>query len=517
MTSEERGSQLFSEAIRALEDDNPERAEQLFVGALNNLEKKHHLAILSLKSLVTITSNKGDFDAAIDWSLQLLEAQTGALGHTHADVSRTVMNIATMCETLGKHDIAKEVKELHHYASTAERAQKAQQVKNIRTTAKSVDEDKEPEEDEYDEKVATFGEYWKRQKQQWRAAVSKAGGLIVTFVFLLLLGAMVGGLFGLKMLYTGEHNSELSQPKTGIDGSGSPTRYITADNRVELQFVSPTKMEAQIDGEKVLVPFSTYGYSPLEIGDLLMSLPFEKELWLHRNPDGLTDGKRTYLHDRHMDRDMLAQIANVADMSSRYYKKRKVYPDKITEIGDFTYFNPYTQRNDYPLIQVVTAPGHSDPGPFLGSIQKGALWPGEPMLYPGCINIGHISHQRNMSVPETLVIHGCNRNSRFFTTSTGDPFYLVFEKGEQKQPTAPKLNFLRDISKVCVLDIAPAWAGLVQMLITARFVIFFALLFIIFYAIAGMFDNDTTKKVAYGFVTIFLLLALTCIYFAYFF
>ena len=517
MTNEERGSQLFSEAIRALEDDDPERAEQLFIGALTNLEKKHHLAILSLKSLVTITSNKGDFDGAIDWSLQLLEAQTGALGHTHSDVSRTVMNIATMCETLGKHDIAKEVKELHQYASAAERAQKAQQVKNIRTTSKSAQVDEEPEEDEYDEKVATFGEYWKRQKQQWRANISQAGGLIVSLVCLVAVGVLFGGLFGLKLLYSAEHNRELSQPKTSIDGSTSPTRYITADNRVELQFVTPTKMDAQIDANKLTLPFKTYGYSAIEIGDLLMSLPFEKELWLQRNPDGLTDGKRTFLHDRHMDRDMLAQIVNVADMSSRYYKRRKVYPDTIAEIGDFTYFNPYTQRKDYPLIQVVTAPGHSDPAPFLNSLHRGALWPGEPMLYPGCINIGHISHQRNMSVPETLVIHGCNRNSRFFTTSTGEPYFVVFEKGEQKQPTAPKLDFLRGVSRVCVLDIDPSWAGLVQMLITARFVLFFALLFMTFYAIAGLFDNETTKKVAFGFGTIFLVISLACVYLAYFY
>jgi hypothetical protein len=517
MTSEERGSQLFSEAIRALEDGDPDRAEQLFIGALNNLDKKHHLAILSLKSLVTVTSNKGDFDAAIDWSLKLLESQTGALGHTHADVSRTVMNIATMCETLGRHEIANEVKELHHYASQAERAQKARQVKNIRTTAKMVEEEKELDDDEYDEKVATFGEYWKRQKQQWRAAISQAGGVLVTALFLVGLGVLGGGLFGLKMLYSTEHNRDLAQPITRSDGTSAPMRYSTADNRVELQFTSPTKMEATIDSTKITLPFNTYGYSAIEIGDLLLSLPFEKEYWLQRNADGLTDGKRTYLHEKHFDREMLAQVANVADMSARYFKKHKVYPDKISEIGDFTYFNPYTQRNDYPLIQVVTAPGHTDPEVFLHGLYRGAMWPGEPMLYPGCINIGHISHQRNMSVPETLVIHGCNRFSRFFTTSTGEPYYLVFSKGEQKEPSTPKLEFLHDVSRVCVLDISPAWVGLVQMLVSARFILFFAALFALFYAIAGIFDNGTTRKVSFGFGTVFLVLSLICIYLAYFY
>lgn len=518
MTSEERGSQLFSEAIRSLEDGDPDRAEQQFIGALSNLDKKHHLAILALKSLVSITSNKGDFDAAIDWSLKLLESQTGALGHTHADVSKTVMNIATMCETLGKHDIAQEVKELHQYASAAERAHKAQQVKNIRSTAKSVEEEKELDDDEYDEKVATFGEYWKRQKQQWRTGIAQAGGLIVTIVFLIGLGIIAGGLVGLKVLATtDQHNLEMSKPIERNDGTTGATTYIAADNRVEIQFVTPTKVDITIDDGKVTLPFNTYGYSALEIGDLLLSSPLEKEYWLQLNPDGLTDGKRTFLHERHMDREMLAQIVNVADMAGRYYKKNKVYPDAISAIGDFTYFNPYTQRTDYPLIQVVTAPGHANPDEFLHGIFKGALWPGEPMLYPGCINIGHISHERNMSVPETLVIHGCNRYSRFFTTSTGDPYYLVFQKGEQKVPSAPKLEFMRDVSRVCVLDVAPSWAGLVQLLITARFALFFFALALLYFAIAGLFDNMTTRKVALSFGLISVLLSLGAVYLAWFY
>jgi hypothetical protein len=519
MTSEERGSQLFTEAIRSLEDGDPERAEQLFIGALNNLEKRHHLAILSLKSLVTITSNKGDFDAAIDWSLKLLESQTGALGHTHADVSRTVMNIATMCETLGKHDIAKEVKDLHQYASAAERAQKAQQVKNIRTTAKQVQEEREPDEDEYDEKVATFGEYWRRQKQQWRESIEQASGILVTIVFVVMLGLVYGALFGLKMCYTSEHNRDLARPQLRSDGVSAPVRYTSADSRVEIEFTSPSKVEVNvinIEPKQYVLPFNTYGYSVIEIGDLLISSPFDKEYWLMINPDGLTDGRRSFLHERVSDREVLAQIANVADMAARFYKKHKVYPDKISEIGDFSYFNPYTQRNDYPLIQIVTAPGHSPPADFLYSLRKGTLWPGESVLYPGCINVGHVSHQTNMSVPETLVIHGCNRNGRFFTQSTGDPYFLVYEKGSQLEPRSVKLEFLRDVTRLCVLDIAPARAGLVMLLITARFVLFFGLLFAVFYAIAGIFSNETTKKVAFGFGTFFLLCSLACIYFAWF-
>jgi len=517
MTTEERGSQLFSEAIRSLEDGESDRAEQLFIGALNNLDKKHHLAILSLKSLVTITSNRGDFDSAIDWSLKLLESQTGALGHTHADVSRTVMNIATMCETLGKHDIAREVKELHQYASQAERAQKAQQVKNIRTTAKQVHEEQPLEEGAYDAQSATIHTYMRKQGEQIQDKIEGASAVLMSVLFMAIVLVFYGAFFGMKLAYTGEHNRDLAQPREGADGVSAPTKFISADNRVEFQFVTPTKVDVTVDDKKVALPFNSYGYSGIEIGDLMLTLPFVKEYWVMLNPDGLTDGRRSFINERAADREVLAQIATVADTASHYYKKNKAYPDNITEIGDFTYFNPYTLRKDYPLIQIVTAPGHSTPEGFLYSLRKGALWPGESTLYPGCINIAHVSHRMNMSVPETIVIHGCNRYGRFFSQSTGDPYYIVFEKGMQLEPRAPKLEFLQDVTRICVLDIDPTWSGLVLWLITARFVLFFGLLFALFYAIAGRFGNDSTKRVAYIFGTVFLVLSLVCIYFAWFF
>lgn len=514
---EQRGSHLFSEAIRALEDGDNDRAEQLFIGVLNNLDQRHHQAILSLKSLVTISTNRSDFDAAIDWSLKLLEAQTGAMGHTHADVSRTVMNIATMCETLGKHDIANQVKELHHYASAAERAQKAQQVKNIRTTGKSAQLDEEPSEDAFDEEAATLPEYLSRQRENWKGSLTGASGLTISIAFVVALGLVLGLLFAMKLGYSDEHNRNFSQPRERSDGSTGPLRYTSADNLVEAQFVSPTKVEFDIATKKKILPYNLYGYSITEIGDLLMRLPFEKEYWLMRNPDGLTDeGGRSFLHERLPDRQLLAQVLNIADMAEKFYKRKKRYPDSISEIGDFTYDNPYTLRRDTPLIQVVTAPGHGTSQAFLAGLSRGALWPGEPTLYPGCINIAHVSHSTNMSVPETLVIHSCNRWSRFFTQSTGQPYFLVFEKGAQLQPKTPKLTFLNDINRVCILDFSPGFAGLILLLIKARFFLFFLALFLASYAVAGLLPHEATKKVAFWFGTAYLVLGLVCIYFAYF-
>jgi hypothetical protein len=518
MTNEERGSQLFSEAIRSLEDGDNDRAEQLLIGALNNLEKRHHLAILSLKSLVTISTNKSDFDAAIDWSLKLLEAQTGALGHTHADVSRTVMNIATMCETLGRPEIAAEVKELHKYASAAERAQKARQVKNIRTTAKSVQSEDEPTEDEFDEKAATFPEYVARQTENLSSALSKASGLSVTIAFLVALGLVCGTVVALKFTYTEDHNREFSQPRPRMDGTNGPLRYTSADNKVEAQFTSPTKVEFDIAEKKRSFPYSCFGYSLTEIGELLTHLPFEREYWLMRNPDGLVDESgRALLHEQLPDRQLLAQVLNVADMGDRFYKKKKRYPDNISEIGDFSYDNPYTLRRDNPLVQVVTAPGHGSPDAFLNGLQNGALWPNEAVLYPGCINIAHVSHRTNSSVPETMVIHACNRWSRFFTQSSGQPYFFILQRGVQLEPKNTPLTFLNDINRVCILDVAPAFAGLVLLAIKARFVIFFGLLFAASYAVAGLFSNEVTKKVSFWFGTIYLLLALVSAYFAWFF
>ena len=122
-----------------------------------------------------------------------------------------------------------------------------------------------------------------------------------------------------------------------------------------------------------------------------------------------------------------------------------------------------------------------------------------------------------MSVPETLVIHACNRWSRFFTQSTGQPYFLVFEKGVQLQPKSPKLTFLNDINRVCVLDFSPGFAGMLLLLIKARYFLFFLALFMASYAVAGFFSIEITKKVAFWFGTIYLVLALVCIYFAWFF
>lgn len=518
MTNEERGSQLFSEAIRSLEDGDNDRAEQLLIGALNNLDQKHHLAILSLKSLVTISTNKSDFDAAIDWSLKLLEAQTGAMGHTHADVSRTVMNIATMCETLGKPEIANQVKELHQYASEAERAQKARQVKNIRQTAKSAQLEEEPTEDDFDEKAATLPEYLKRKRESWRGSLTGASGLTVSIAFIVALGLVVGSLFAMKLTYSNEYNRNFSQPRERTDGSIGPLRYTTADNLLEAQFVTPTKVEFDVELKKKPFNYNLYGYNITEIGDLLMRPPWEKEYWMMRTPDGLVDEVgRTYLHERLPDRLLLTQVLNVADMAARFYKKNKRYPDNISELGDFSYDNPYTLRRDNPLVQIVTAPGHAPPDQFLKGLGRGALWPGEPVLYPGCINIAHVSHRTNMAVPESLVIHACNRWSRFFTQSAGQPYFLLYEKGDQLQPTTPKLTFLNDIQRVCILDFSPGFAGMLLLFIKARFFLFFLALFMASYAVAGIFANEVTKKVAFWFGTVYLVLALVCIYFAWFY
>ncbi len=503
--NEERGSHLFSEAIRSLEDGNLDRAEALFIDVLDNLEKRHHHAILSLKSLVTISTDRGDFDTAIDWSLRLLDAQTGALGHTHADVSRTVMNIATMCETQGRPDIAREVKELHQYALAAERATKAQQVKTLRESRKTV-EDETPDEADYDVTRLTLQELVAKSTHNFYEKIDTGKAPYVSMIFLGVLGILFVVIFALKLCYSTEHNELLSS---------SQPRFSAADDRIKIQFVTPRIAEVTIDDKRKLkLPFSCYGYNAIEIADLLMLLPTENEYWLKRTPDGLIDRAGTeFFSETHTDREILALMASLQVSADSYYKRNKLYPDSLKQLGDFTYRNPYTKRMDYPLMQSVDIPGRLSPDKYLQTLKRGALWEDEPILYPGCVNICHLSRKTNSSVPESLVIQGCNKQGRFFHKSDGSPYVVVCERGLPEK-TLPLTVFDRT-GRICLLDIHPAWASLVLLLIMCRHGIFFSLLGAAFFSLSGRFAGDTPKRVAIGIGALLFGLGAVCLVLAW--
>ncbi len=486
--NEERGSHLFSEAIRSLEDGNLDRAESYFIDALKNLEKRHHHAILSLKSLVTISTDRGDFDTAIDWSLKLLDAQTGALGHTHADVSRTVMNIATMCETQGRPEIAREVKELHQYALAAERATKAQQVKTLRESRKTIEDD-QPDGTDYDVGRLTLQELVVKSTQNFYRNIDTGTAPYVSMVFLSALTMVFIFLFAMKLCYSTEHNVLIS---------GSQPRFSAADDRIKIQFVSPKNVDITIDDKRTLkFPFFCYGYSAIEIADLLTVLPTEKEYWLKRTPDGLIDRAGTeFFSESHTDREILALMSSLQVSADSYYKRHKLYPDSLKLIGDFTYKNPYTKRIDYPFMQSVDIPGKLKPDKYVQTLKRGTLWDDEPILYPGCVNICHLSRKTNSSVPETLVIQGCNKQGRFFHKSDGSPYVVICERGLPEK-VLPLTMFDRTW-RVCLLDIHPAWANIVLLVLICRHALFFSALGAAFFALSGKFDGDTPKRVAIG-------------------
>ncbi len=269
-----------------------------------------------------------------------------------------------------------------------------------------------------------------------------------------------------------------------------------------------------IDGNDQKVLFDSYGYTLQELGEIMLAPPMEKHYWLMFAPDGLRDSDgRVYYHSDHPDIDIVKQVVNIATTCGLYFKRNQFYPDSLSEIGDFSYKNSYTLRKDYPIVQIVSVPGEANVDAFLNALMHGAPWPNEAARYPGCINCAHISSKTNMSVPDTFLIHGYNGLGQLIIQSDGTPLVYALQRGKQVMPQLSPLGHLQQTSRICLLDVHPAWAGLILTLINARYICYWAMFAVFFYFAAKFFKDDTTHKIAISFLGISILLAIVSAFF----
>lgn len=479
--NEERGSEFFSQAIKTLEEGDWDKAEQLFIAALNNLGNKHHLSVLALKSLVTISSNKGELEKSLDWSLQLLDAQAATLGLNHADSSRTVNNIITMCVTLGKTSLAEEVKELAQYARDAEKTTRSQQAAQLRKRNVAP----QPlEEDEHDEETAGLITITGKKLPELLDKAQDASSTLAVVLVIVLLTATFGTLIALKFTFNSDANQRVYQAET---------TYMLADNSRELRYQSPLKMEVALPNEKLSLPFKTFGYDIREIGDLLLSSIIEKEYWMALTPEGFDDQTgATFFKSSSKELIVLRQVNSIVENAEGLYKRRGVYPDKLSEIGDFSYKNPYTLRRDYPIIQVVSILGHDDPNLVLGPMTAGGRWSNEPAAYPAGINCAHVSRRTNKSVPETFIIHAYNKYGRFFTREDGSLYVVTLQKGQQLQRTISSHPF-HGVGAIRILDLAPGLAPTLLPIFIYRLTLFYSAIALVIGAM-GLIWRDAKAR-----------------------
>lgn len=495
--NQERGSEFFSQAIKTLEEGDWDKAEQLFIAALNNLGNKHHLSVLALKSLVTISSNKGELEKSLDWSLQLLDAQSVTLGLNHADTSRTVSNIITMCVTLGKTSLAEEVKELALYAREAEKTTRTQQAAQLRTRNVGA---KPPAADERDEETAgLITMTGKALPEFWDKTQDAPTALVILFV-VLLLTTTFGTLAALKFTFNSAANQHVYQ---------ADTTFMLADNSRELSYESPFRMQVAVPGEKLILPFKVFGHDIREIGDLLLSSVIEKEYWLALTPDGFDDQTgATFFKTSSKELIVLRQVNNIIENAEALYKNRRGYPDKLSEIGDFSYRNPFTLRRDYPIIQVVSILGHEDPNLILSRLTTGGRWGEEPAAYPGGINCAHVSRKTNTSVPETFIIHAYNRYGQFFTRSDGSLYVITLQKGQQVRPRIPA-NPLRGVGIVRILDLAPGLAPTLLWIFMYRLTLFYGVIAFVVGVIGMIWRDEKAKAFCFVVSLISIIVAVT--------
>ena len=89
----------FTTAIECLEAGDLARAEKLFNLTIKKLGPAHNQSHLSYKSLISIATENGEYGKALTVSLDLLDAQINTFGIRHAETSRTINNIYTLCNT----------------------------------------------------------------------------------------------------------------------------------------------------------------------------------------------------------------------------------------------------------------------------------------------------------------------------------------------------------------------------------------------------------------------------------
>lgn len=147
MTDDEllkEGNRNFSVAMIALESGDFAKSEKLLRETVEMMGKTHPISMLAMKTIGSIASEHGRFEDSLEISLDLLDSQIATFGVNHAETSRTIRGILTMCKDLGKTEIANDISSIVEAASKNEKTKTTQSLQRLRI-ADTEDDAKEKE------------------------------------------------------------------------------------------------------------------------------------------------------------------------------------------------------------------------------------------------------------------------------------------------------------------------------------------------------------------------------------
>lgn len=498
---EYKESTTFSEAVRCLEAFDFEKAEVLFKQTIKELGSTHHQSLLAYKSLISISSQNNDYTNALYLSLDLLDAQTKAYGARHIECSKTVNNIYTICNTLGDRELAEEILKM---VREFEKSSMTEGVKKLRAS-KGYDE-MEAEELKKELDASPVKRAIKQAKQLGEPENAGLTGYFVLFVALGFVVVLLGASFGFGLTRGNMLRQSLSS---------DAMQFNQADGLMSLKFSDGAATLASSGGSKGAgsersLPYDAYSLNAANIAALLVSNPIQKEFWMIKGQEKLIGQNNTAFYSEKAPEQIILQTMQEAlAAANTAYTDDRAYPDEPNK--KLTYDNPFTQREDYPFIHKAKVSfkdtNFGTKEAFLAHMEKGGTWPGEPALYPGCINCCHLSIETNSSYLDSFVVHACDGSGRIFDGNGGKKLVLTSERGETITSAALKNASLEKSTALMIWTEPTQHPDLVIMLLQLRQALLCAMLAFPFFFLALVMPHPNVKSASSVIGLIFLILS----------
>lgn len=473
--SNKQDSSSFTEAIECLQEGNLETAEHLFRKTINELGKEHHQSHLSYKSLISIYTEQGEYKAALNTSLDLLDGQIAALGIRHAETSKTVNNIYTLCNTLGKHELAEEIMQM---ARAEEQKTVASSVKMLRGEETELEEEEEEGKIELPGAETMIGKITAPVNSAFNIMGKRLKRVVCIFILIVYTGIIFGALFGLKMMEGSD---------TGATNRFLNNVFVSASEDVQLKFPDSNSALAIIGEKSFTIPTDIYTNPGAKIGSLLLTPINSKEVWLYGTAQGINGaGNFTLYASDASEVDLITMMKNLMMSANKSFQRDQSYPEDFQSEEHkhmFEYDNPFTLRLDYPVVQKLRIPDKrfKSMEQLIRALKSGRRWSHEPFAYPGAINCGHIVAETKNSFVEKFVIHSFDRYGRVIKDSSGSAYLLVSRGGKTEEKTEPIRTNLNSASRIAIID--SRFSGY-SLLLKNRLALFYAILAISYLLIA---------------------------------
>ncbi len=451
------GNSLFLLAQTAMEKGEVEKAEGYLREIVDLMGRTHHMSHLSLRALADISIEQGRYKDAINTSIDLLDAQIITFGVSHAEPSRTLESILSLCKSTGHSNMCAEIECMVETARGFDKDNRSMR-KTRSSRVKSVEEEGAVEK----LKKKIVGKLVELIKNIELARDLPGGwilgGIVGTFIACYLI------LFFLNMGAFHEGGRELL--KYG-------TEYTTADGARKLELTSATDLVVQTGSSSLKLTFRAFGYSWRDVGPLMCCSFLDKERWFTQQDNGFrdSDGVIFYRSDA-PELAIVHQMNEVMRTANQYYKEKESYPKHIKNISEdsFRYLNPFNREMDFPSIRTVRLEGKKSPTTikFFQGLKRGGKWPDELELRAGSIECCRILY--GQSQDQEFVMHGCDRNGKLLTGADGQVFLLSGYKGQPSEGVSVSEYMGLRAPTYCVLKAPPNMVPLLFPFMKFRFV-----------------------------------------------